>query len=171
MKTVVIIWFAQGVSFGKSGTDSGTAEARLREADPKLVSQSTVIARNQKNALPSFRRLCPELLSRTFIVKTVVFIGCPGVPRIVRIDSVSVRARETHLPASRDRPVFGRESERRITDPRREENRPKSPRRASWRVRSGGSPTENEGTVRWRKNSGFSPDSGGFPRGFILKQE
>ncbi len=168
MKTVVIIWFACNQSNEKSGTYSGTAEARLHEADPKLVSQSTVIARNQKNALPSFRRLCPELLSRTFIVKTVVFIGCPGVPRIVRIDSVSVRAAETPLPASRDKPVFGREPERRITDLRREENRPKSPRRASWRVRSGKGPTENEGRVRWRKNSGFSPRFRRDFAGFIL---
>ena len=98
MKTVVIIWFAHGAAFGKSGTYSGTAEARLHEADPKLVSQSVVIAQNRKNAMPSFRRLCPELLSRTLIAETVVFIGCPGVPRIVRIDSVSVRARETSLP-------------------------------------------------------------------------
>lgn len=171
MKTVVIIWLAQGVSFGKSGTYSGTAEVRLHEAYPKLVSQSVVIARKRKITLPSFRRLCPELLSRTLIAETVVFIGCPGVPRIVRIDSVSVRARETSLPASRDKPVFGRESERRITDLRREENRPKSPRRASCAAKSGGGSTENEGVVRRRKNSGFSLRFRRDFAGFMLKQE
>ena len=98
MKTVVIIWFAQGAAFGKSGTDSGTTETRLREVDPKPFPQSVVIAQNRKITLTSFRRLCPELPSRTLIAETVVFIGCPGVPEIVRIDSVSVRAWETHLP-------------------------------------------------------------------------
>ena len=106
MKTVVIIWFACNQSNEKSGTYSGTAEAKLHEEDPKLVSQSVVIAQNRKNALPSFRRLCPELLSRTLIAETVVFIGCPGVPRIVRIDSVSVRAGGTHLPNLARQPRF-----------------------------------------------------------------
>ena len=98
MKTVVIIWFAQGVSFGKSGTDSGTGSLSVLYDNAMSFPQAVVIARKRKNAMPSFRRLCPELLSRTLIAETVVFIGCPGVPRIVRIDSVSVRAGETPLP-------------------------------------------------------------------------
>ncbi len=72
--------------------------------------------------------LIPPSLSRTFIAETVVFIGCPGVPRIVRIDSVSVRAREMPLPGPRaTAPVSGENGSRGATDPRTGEESPTTP--------------------------------------------
>ncbi len=130
--------------------------------------QAVVIARKRKNAMPSFRRLCPELLSRTFIVKTVVFIGCPGVPRIVRIDSVSVCAGQNVPPGPRATSPFSggnRNGGSRIRGERR--IAPKA--RVAPRGGSGAAevPWGSKETVKWRKNSGFSPVFGGFPRGFI----
>ena len=165
MKTFIIIWFACGQSNEKSGTDSGTAEVRLHEAYPKLVSQSVVIARKRKITLPSFRRLCPELLSRTLIAETVVFIGCPGVPRIVRIDSVSVRARETSLPdlarQARFRAGIG-------TEDHGSAERGESPQKPASRLVCGqerrSSDGGRRGSKKEEKHRFFSPIPAGFRR-------
>jgi len=53
---------------------------------------------------------------------------------------------------------------------KRGRSRPEHPCRASWRVRGGGGSTENEGAVRRRKNTGFSPRFRRDFAGFILKQ-
>ena len=163
MKTFIIIWFACGQSNEKSGTDSGTVEIGLHEAYPKLVSQSVVIARKRKITLPSFRRLCPELLSRTLIAETVVFIGCPGVPRIVRIDSVSVRARETSLPdlarQARFQAGIGTEDHGSEDGGGIAHNARVAPR-----VRSGGEDVRRrtKGRSEGGKTAVFLPDSGGI---------
>ena len=42
---------------------------------------------------------CPAVLSRTLISETVVFIACPAVPRIVRIDRIPVRPGQKRSPS------------------------------------------------------------------------
>jgi hypothetical protein len=74
-----------------------------------------------------------------------------------------------HVPPHRSGVRLDRSGRVRIR--KRGRSRPERPCRASWRVRSGGGSTENEGAVRRRKNSGFSPRFRRDFAGFILKQE
>ena len=172
MKTVVTIWFACNQSNEKSGTYSGTAEARLHEADPKLVSQSVVIAQIPEN----HATVIPPFLSRTPVPNFDRGNRClywmsrsPG--DCTDRQRFCTRMGNTPPGPRTTAPFSGgnRNGGSRIRGGR--ENRPKSPRRASCAVRRGGVLTEDEGAVRRRKNTGFSPRFRRDFAGFILKQE
>ena len=110
---------------------------------------------------------CPAVLSRTLISETVVFIACPAVPRIVRIDRVPVRTgqklypglvRQTRFQAGIGSKEDGPEDSGRIAP------------HARVTPRGGSRVPQNEGTVieeKQRFSSGFRINLDRF----IFKQE
>ena len=172
VKTVVIIWFVHGAAFGKSGTDSGTGSLLVLYDNAISFPQANVTAQIRKKALPSFRGHCPALLSRTLSSESVVFIGCPAVPEIVRINSLSVRAEQNIPPDLARQARFWAGTAWRITDPQSGESPPGTPasRHVSGRDRKEYG-REREKGVRRRKDSGFSPRFRRDFAGFISRQE
>ena len=85
--------------------------------------------------------------------------------------------RSSHIPEKRahahspHKPRVRLDRSGRVRIRKRGRSRPERLRRASWRVRGGGGSTENEGAVRRRKNTGFSPRFRLNIAGFIVKQE
>ncbi len=157
----------------KSGTNSGTAESRLREADRQLVSQSVVIAQIPEN----HATVIPPFLSRTPVPNfdrgnRCLYWMSRSPEDCTDRQRFCTRRRNAPPGPRATGPVSGRNGAGRAQETADGERIAHKARVAPRvRVRGGGGSTENEGAVRWRKNSGFSPRFRRDFAGFIFKQE
>ena len=162
VKTVVMIELAHGLSDGKCGTHSGTKFVSTTD-HPRGRSYGDVVSKQRSTVTVSAR--CPAPPSRSLIAESVVFIGCPAVPRFVRTDRNPARNVPPHEPVSAPLiPVGYKPAEGGKAAPKT---------RVAPRVRSGGGKVDLE-SVLGKKERSIGRKHRRFPadhRGIFKKQE